>query len=82
MTIRESLESVLYQALKAAVEAGELPLNEIPQPSLEPPAYISQNTSFQLNSFSFSLKSTGIPLPWSSTSIEPSENLVTVIFLP
>lgn len=35
MTIRESLESVLYQALKAAVEAGELPLNEIPQPSLE-----------------------------------------------
>lgn len=37
MTIRESLESVLYQALKAAVEAGELPLNEIPQPSLEHP---------------------------------------------
>lgn len=37
MTIRESLESVLYQALKAAVEAGELPLNEIPQPSLECP---------------------------------------------
>ena len=37
MTIRESLESVLYQALKAAVEAGELPLNEIPQPSLERP---------------------------------------------
>lgn len=37
MTIRESLESVLYQALKAAVEAGELPLKEIPQPSLERP---------------------------------------------
>lgn len=37
MTIRESLESVLYRALKAAVEAGELPLNEIPQPSLERP---------------------------------------------
>lgn len=37
MTIRESLESVLHQALKAAVEAGELPLNEIPQPSLERP---------------------------------------------
>ena len=37
MTIRESLESVLYQALKAAVEAGELRLNEIPQPSLERP---------------------------------------------
>lgn len=37
MTIRESLESVLYQALKAAVEAGELPLNKIPQPSLERP---------------------------------------------
>lgn len=37
MTIRESLESVLYQALKAAVEAGELSLNEIPQPSLERP---------------------------------------------
>ena len=37
MTIRESLESVLYQALKAAVEAGELPLNESPQPSLERP---------------------------------------------
>ena len=37
MTIRESLESVLYQALKAAGEAGELPLNEIPQPSLERP---------------------------------------------
>lgn len=37
MTIRESLESALYQALKAAVEAGELPLNEIPQPSLERP---------------------------------------------
>lgn len=37
MTIRESLESVLYQALKSAVEAGELPLNEIPQPSLERP---------------------------------------------
>ena len=37
MTIRESLKSVLYQALKAAVEAGELPLNEIPQPSLERP---------------------------------------------
>ena len=37
MTIRESLESVLYQALKAAVEAGGLPLNEIPQPSLERP---------------------------------------------
>lgn len=37
MTIRESLESVLHQALKAAVEAGELPLDEIPQPSLERP---------------------------------------------
>lgn len=37
MTIRESLESMLYQALKAAVEAGELPLDEIPQPSLERP---------------------------------------------
>ena len=37
MTIRESLESVLFQALKAAVESGELPLEEIPQPSLERP---------------------------------------------
>ena len=37
MTIRESLESVLFEALKAAVEAGELPLEEIPQPSLERP---------------------------------------------
>lgn len=37
MTIRESLESVLHQALKAAVEAGELPLDEIPVPSLERP---------------------------------------------
>ena len=37
MTIRESLESVLHQALKAAVEAGELPLDEIPMPSLERP---------------------------------------------
>ena len=37
MTIRESLESVLHQALKAAVEEGELPLEEIPAPSLERP---------------------------------------------
>ena len=37
MTIRESLESVLFEALKAAVEAGELTLEEIPQPSLERP---------------------------------------------
>jgi arginyl-tRNA synthetase len=37
MTIRESLESVLFEALKAAVEAGELPLEKIPQPSLERP---------------------------------------------
>lgn len=37
MTIRDSLESVLHQALKAAVEAGELPLDEIPVPSLERP---------------------------------------------
>jgi arginyl-tRNA synthetase len=37
MTIRESLESVLFEALKAAVEVGELPLEEIPQPSLERP---------------------------------------------
>lgn len=37
MTIRESLESVLYQALEAAVEAGDLPIEEIPEPSLERP---------------------------------------------
>ena len=37
MTIRESLESVLHQALTAAVEAGDLSLEEIPQPTLERP---------------------------------------------
>ena len=37
MTIRESLESVLFQALKAAVDSGELLLEQIPQPSLERP---------------------------------------------
>ncbi len=37
MTIRESLESVLFEALKAAVEAGELPLEEVPTPTLERP---------------------------------------------
>lgn len=37
MTIRESLESVLSQALQAAVEVGALPLDSIPQPTLERP---------------------------------------------
>lgn len=37
MTIRESLEAVLYQALNAAVESGALPLDEIPEPTLERP---------------------------------------------
>ena len=37
MTIRESLESVLHQALTAAVEAGEISLEDIPQPTLERP---------------------------------------------
>lgn len=37
MTIRESLESVLSQALQAAVESGALPLDTIPQPTLERP---------------------------------------------
>ena len=33
MTIRESLEAVLYQALSSAVQAGALPLEEVPQPA-------------------------------------------------
>lgn len=37
MTIRESLEAVLYQAMNAAVESGALPLDEIPEPTLERP---------------------------------------------
>ncbi len=37
MTIRESLEAVLYQALRSAVETGVLPLEEVPQPTLERP---------------------------------------------
>ena len=37
MTIRESLESVLHQALTAAVEAGELSLEDVPRPTLERP---------------------------------------------
>ncbi|CCY06050.1 arginine--tRNA ligase [Eggerthella sp. CAG:1427] len=37
MTIRESLEAVLYQALSSAVQAGALPLEEVPQPTLERP---------------------------------------------
>lgn len=37
MTIRESLEAVLYQALGSAVQAGALPLEEVPQPTLERP---------------------------------------------
>ena len=37
MTIRESLESVLLQALTDAVEADDLALEEIPRPSLERP---------------------------------------------
>lgn len=37
MTIRESLEQVLHQALQAAVDAGQLPLEEVPQPTLERP---------------------------------------------
>ncbi len=35
MTIRESLEVVLHQALTSAVQAGELPLDEVPLPTLE-----------------------------------------------
>ena len=37
MTIRESLEVVLHQALTSAVQAGELPLDEVPLPTLERP---------------------------------------------
>lgn len=37
MTIRNKLEDVLHQALKHAVEAGDLPLREIPVPTLEHP---------------------------------------------
>ena len=37
MTIRNKLEDVLHQALKHAVEAGDLPLREIPVPTLERP---------------------------------------------
>ena len=37
MTIRESLEAVLYQALRSAVETGALPLEEVSQPTLERP---------------------------------------------
>ncbi len=37
MTIRESLESVLSQALQAAVTSGALPLDTIPEPTLERP---------------------------------------------
>lgn len=37
MTIRESLEVVLHQALTSAVQAGELPLDEVPLPMLERP---------------------------------------------
>ena len=38
MTIRESLEVVLHQALTSAVQAGELPLDEVPLPTLERPS--------------------------------------------
>lgn len=37
MTIRESLEVVLHQALTSAVQAGELPLDKVPLPTLERP---------------------------------------------
>ena len=37
MTIRESLEALLHQALTSAVQAGLLSLDEIPKPSLERP---------------------------------------------
>lgn len=37
MTIRESLEAVLHQALTSAVQAGELPLDKVPLPTLERP---------------------------------------------
>ena len=37
MTIRESLEALLKDALVSAVESGDLALEEIPQPSLERP---------------------------------------------
>lgn len=37
MTIRESLEALLHQALTSAVQAGSLSLDEIPKPSLERP---------------------------------------------
>ena len=37
MTIRESLESVLFQALSAAVDDDSLPLSEVPAPTLERP---------------------------------------------
>ncbi len=37
MTIRVSLEVVLHQALTSAVQAGELPLDEVPLPTLERP---------------------------------------------
>ena len=37
MTIRESLEELLFQALTSAVKTGALPLDEVPQPSLERP---------------------------------------------
>ena len=37
MTIRESLEVVLHNALTSAVQAGELPLDEVPVPTLERP---------------------------------------------
>ncbi|MGN0301565.1 MAG: arginine--tRNA ligase, partial [Anaerotardibacter sp.] len=37
MIIREVLENVLYEALTTCVEDGSLPLEEIPQPTLERP---------------------------------------------
>lgn len=37
MTIRESLEGVLKQSLSAAVQTGALPLDEVPEPTLERP---------------------------------------------
>lgn len=37
MTVRESLEEIVAQALAAAVEDGSLPLEEVPAPSLERP---------------------------------------------
>lgn len=37
MTIRESLEGIVYQALDSAIKDGALPLDEVPKPTLERP---------------------------------------------